>query len=158
MEYLHCVVKETLRLYALGPLLVVHESTEACIVEGFDHDYLIPAKTRLIVNAWAIRRDPRVWIQPLEFKPKRFMDKIFDIIKDPELSMILFGVGRGGFLGASMGISIVDVALRYLFHYYNWRSEDEIDMNEYFGATILRKEHLFAIPTWRLSLNALSSL
>ncbi|GLJ48363.1 hypothetical protein SUGI_1021010 [Cryptomeria japonica] len=65
---------------------------------------------------------------------------------------------RRGCPGASMGITTAEVALGYLLHYFHWRSEDEIDMNECFGAVIPRKKHLFGIPTWRLSLNALSSI
>lgn len=158
MEYLHSIVKETLRLYPLIPLLVPHESTEACIVKEHDHDYFIPEKIRLMVNAWGIGRDPQVWKDLLEFRPERFMGKNLDIIKDLELNMISFGVGRRCCPGSSMGIAIVEVALGHLFHYFNWRSYGAIYMNESFGMTIPRKEHLLGIPTCSLSLNTLSYL
>ncbi|XP_057827808.2 cytochrome P450 750A1-like [Cryptomeria japonica] len=153
MEYLHCVVKETSRLYPIGPLLIPHESTEDCLVEGPHHDYFIPTKTRLIINAWAIGRDPKVWENPFEFRPERFMDKNFDIIRDPELSMIPFGAGRRSCPGASMAIANMEIALGYLVHYLNWKCEGELDMKESFGITIPKKVHLFAIPTLRLKVN-----
>ncbi|KAH9290542.1 hypothetical protein KI387_034659, partial [Taxus chinensis] len=69
MEYLQCVVKETMRLYPAVPLLIPHESTEACTVNG----YFIPERTRILVNAWAIGRDPTVWDDPLTFRAERFV-------------------------------------------------------------------------------------
>ncbi|XP_057827800.2 cytochrome P450 750A1 [Cryptomeria japonica] len=158
MEYLHCVVKETLRLYPIGPLLIPRESTESCVVEGPHHDYFIPARTRVIINAWAIGRDPRVWKDPFEFRPERFVSKNFDIIRDLELRMIPFGAGRRGCPGASMAIANIELALVHLLHFFDWRCEGELDMRESFGSTIPRKTHLFAIPTWRLRVNAPSCL
>ncbi|PNX69352.1 cytochrome p450 71a26-like protein, partial [Trifolium pratense] len=32
--------------------------------------YDIPAGTQVIINAWAIARDPSSWDEPLEFKPE----------------------------------------------------------------------------------------
>ncbi|GLJ41926.1 hypothetical protein SUGI_0868120 [Cryptomeria japonica] len=66
--------------------------------------------------------------------------------------------GRRGCPGALMGIATIEVALGYLNHYFEWRTQEEIDMRESFGATIPRKVHLFAIPTRRSSVNAPSSL
>jgi biphenyl-4-hydroxylase len=77
MEYVKCVVKETLRLYSLAPLLLPQESTQDCTVVGF----FIPKRSKLIINAWAIERDPSLWEDPLAFNPKRFIGKSVDIVR-----------------------------------------------------------------------------
>ncbi|KAH9330332.1 hypothetical protein KI387_002440, partial [Taxus chinensis] len=130
MEYLHCVVKETLRLYPAVPLLIPHESTEDCTIKGPDHAYFVPAKTRLIVNAWAIGRDPNIWEDPLAFNPERFVGTKLDVIRNQELSMIPFGEGRRGCPGASMAIKTIEIVLAHLFHCFEWKTEGHVDMTE----------------------------
>jgi cytochrome P450 len=74
LRYLKLVIKEALRLHPPAPLLVPRESIEACELDG----YTIPARSRVIVNAFAIGRDPRYWEDAEEFKPERFED-IFNL-------------------------------------------------------------------------------
>ncbi|CAI0450809.1 unnamed protein product [Linum tenue] len=57
MDYLKAVIKESFRLHPPIPLLVPRESTQDVKVQGYD----VPEKTRVIVNAWAIGRDPKRW-------------------------------------------------------------------------------------------------
>jgi cytochrome P450 len=70
---LQAVVKETLRLHLPGLLLLPHASLdEACQVAG---RYDIPPRTKIMVNIWAMGRDPSIWERPLEFYPERFLQQ-----------------------------------------------------------------------------------
>ncbi|KAK4398532.1 cytochrome [Sesamum angolense] len=80
LSYLKAVIKETLRMYPPAPLLLPRETLEKCNIE----EYIIPAKTLVYINAWAIARDHEYWEHPNEFEPERFFntkvtssDKIF---------------------------------------------------------------------------------
>ncbi|GLJ22365.1 hypothetical protein SUGI_0421010 [Cryptomeria japonica] len=147
MEYEQCVVKETLRLYPALPLLLPHESTQDCAVGG----YFIPQRTRLIVNAWDIGRDPSLWEDPLEFKPERFMGKNIDVVRDKEyFDMLPFGTGRRGCPGAALADVTVNLVLAQLIHCFEWSVEGDLDMTEVFGASTPRSVHLLARPSLRL--------
>ncbi|KAF8114465.1 hypothetical protein N665_0037s0041, partial [Sinapis alba] len=68
LPYLKNIVLETLRLHPATPLLVPHMASEDCKVGSYN----MPRNTTLLVNAWAIHRDPNLWYDPDCFKPERF--------------------------------------------------------------------------------------
>eukprot|EP00253_Pinus_taeda_P020753 PITA_20753 len=152
MKYLHCVVKETLRLYPPVAIAIPHESVETVTVGG----YYIPKKTTLIANLWAIGRDPNVWgLDASEYKPERFMkDEHVNSTDQSDFSMIPFSAGRRGCPGAPMAIPTIELTLTQLVHIFNWRVEgdpSQLDMTEVSGASIPRQVPLFAYPTLRVS-------
>jgi len=159
MRYLQSVVKESLRLYPGGPLSAPHESTEAVIVEG----YHIPKKTLLLVNVWAIGRDPTVWGKDAsEFKPERFVEEFCghndykDLTNTQDWRMLPFGSGRRGCPGAPMALPTISLALAQLLHTFNWKVEgdpSELNMIESHAMTLEREIPLFAFPNLRLPLN-----
>ncbi|XP_038998223.1 tabersonine 16-hydroxylase 1-like [Hibiscus syriacus] len=89
LKYLKCVIKETLRLHPVFPLLLPRESSQSCEVIEFR----IPSKTRVMINAWEIGRDPNHWPQPEKFDPERFVDSSMDFM-GTNFEFIPFGTGR----------------------------------------------------------------
>ncbi|CAL8171913.1 unnamed protein product [Prunus armeniaca] len=89
--YLKGVIKETLRLYPLIPLLVPRESTQEAKIKGYD----TATRTMVLINAWTIGRDPSMWDEPEEFKPERFLKYSVDF-KGHDFQLIPFGSGRRG--------------------------------------------------------------
>lgn len=66
LPYLCCIINETLRMYPPAPLLVPHQSSEECFVEG----YRIPTNTMLLVNLWLFRMILRFGRIPENFNLK----------------------------------------------------------------------------------------
>lgn len=72
--YLKSVIKETLRLHPPAPLLLPRESWEPCRINGYE----VPMGTKVIINAWAIGRDPKYCDDPESFVPERFVGNSID--------------------------------------------------------------------------------
>ena len=152
LKYLEAIVKETLRLYPAAPLLLPHESFEACTVGG----YHVPAGTQLLVNAWAIHRDPALWERPTEFIPDRFVNGSKEMdVKGHDLELIPFGSGRRICPGMSLALIMVNHTLGRLLQSFEWFAPGgaKIDMREGLGLSMPKLVPLEAIIKPRLPLH-----
>lgn len=154
--YLKAVVKETLRLHPLVPFLVPHLSTADCQVDG----YTIPSGTRVIVNAWALGRDPKYWERPEEFAPERFLlgdggSAAGVEYKGNDFQLVPFGSGRRICPGINFAAATIEAMLANLVFHFDWElpaaettmdSTGGIDMTEVYGLTLHRKEKLLLVP------------
>jgi isoflavone 2'-hydroxylase len=129
LQYLQSIISETLRLYPAAPLLIPHMSSNDCIIGGQD----IPCNTMLLVNAWAIHRDPKVWDDATNFKPERF-----ECGKADKHKLMPFGLGRRSCPGAGLAQRTVGLALGSLIQCFEWErvGEEEVDMTEGNGITM----------------------
>ncbi|KAL0325484.1 UNVERIFIED_CONTAM: cytochrome [Sesamum radiatum] len=152
LPYLRCIINETLRLYPVGPLLVPHLSSKDCSVGGFH----IPAGTTLLVNAWAIQRDPKLWEEPEAFKPERF--KGFEGGYDG-LKFLPFGIGRRACPGSGMAMRLMGLALGTFIQCFEWKREGHnlVDLDEFTGITLSKVKPLEALYRPRSSLTSLLS-
>ncbi|GAB4859181.1 hypothetical protein Ancab_040398 [Ancistrocladus abbreviatus] len=147
LQFLKLVVKETLRLHPPVPLLIPRESTERCQIYGYE----LPAKARVLVNAWAIGRDPMMWKEADKFDPDRFLKHPIDF-KGQNFEYIPFGAGRRICPGIGFGLATVELSLASLLYHFDWslpggvRRED-LDMTETFGLSMRRKNDLYLVPT-----------
>jgi cytochrome P450 len=150
--YLQAVVKEALRLHPPSVLALPHLSVEACNVLGYE----IPPNTRVLVNIWAIGRNPISWEDAERFAPERFMQGGSMDEKVHNCEWIPFGAGRRGCPGEQLGMLVVEFALAQLLHCFDWTLPDkmkgeELDMSERFGLTVRRAQDLSAVLTPRLT-------
>lgn len=158
LVYLQAMVKETLRLHPAGPLLNRRLSAESCNVLGYE----FPKNTRVLVNAWAIGRNLKLWEDAETFKPERFMGRVgseVDANGDQSFAWLAFGAGRRTCPGRQLGTLLVEFAFAQLFHCFNWSlplddmigKNQKLDMTERFNGITLPKAHeLLAIATPRL--------
>ncbi|XP_015882508.3 phenylacetaldehyde oxime monooxygenase CYP71AN24 [Ziziphus jujuba] len=147
MDYLKCVVKETLRLHPAGPLNF-RETRESLKLGGYD----IPPKTKVILNIWAIQMDPNFWDKPEEFVPERFQNNQVDF-KGQDFQFIPFGSGRRGCPGMTFAVFQVEYVIANLLYWFDWKLPYEnngmpknLDMTETAGLVTRLKNPLVAVP------------
>ncbi|KAK3024735.1 hypothetical protein RJ639_044672, partial [Escallonia herrerae] len=146
LQYLQAVVKETLRLHPPVPFLIPRKAIHDTSFMGYD----IPKGTQVLVNAWAIGRDPKRWDDPLSFKPGRFLDSQVDY-KGKDFEVIPFGAGRRICAGISLAHRMLHYILGSLLHEFDWELESHVtretmDMTDRIGVSVRKFEPLKAVP------------
>jgi cytochrome P450 len=143
LPLLQAIVKEVFRLHPPAPLVPPRESHQRAVAYG----YQIPAGTRLIINLRALQRDPAVYESPDEFLPQRFVGRsdVNHLSGFDSYELIPFGVGRRMCPGYNLGNTLVSLMLGNLLHSYDWSLPpgQHVDMTEWFGITVCRKEPLY---------------
>ncbi|CAN1245192.1 CYP71CB1, partial [Linum grandiflorum] len=125
MRYLKAVLKES---------LTPRESSRDVRVLGYD----VPAKTRVIINAWAIARDPMIWEEPEEFRPERFLESSIDF-RGRDFELIPFGAGRRGCPGVSFATAAIEITVASLLHKFDWSAEG-LEADEATGVSSVHKK------------------
>lgn len=146
VPYMDHVIKETFRLHPAVPLLLPRETMAHIKVQGYD----IPPKRRILVNAWAIARDLKLWKNPEEFNPERFIDSPVDY-RGQHFELLPFGSGRRICPGMTMGLVTVELGLLNLLYFFDWKLPDgmtcrDIDIEEAGTLTIVKKVPLRLVP------------
>ncbi|KAJ6851445.1 premnaspirodiene oxygenase-like [Iris pallida] len=146
LDYLKMVIKETLRLHPPAPLLVPRVCRETSEVGG----YAIAEGTRVVVNAWALGRDPKHWDDAESFRPERFSEEEGLDFKGSDFRYVPFGAGRRICPGVAFGVANVELALAQLLFYFDWElpggmRPQDLDMTEAFGASIGRSSELILL-------------
>ncbi|XP_031491457.1 iridoid oxidase-like [Nymphaea colorata] len=151
LPYLRAVVKETLRLHPPLPLMVPHRAMESCTMMGYE----IPKHTQVLVNTWAIGRDPETWEDPHCFKPERFLDSAIEY-KGQHFEYLPFGSGRRMCPGMPLAHRLLPLTVAALLLSFDWVLPEgvdpsTVDMREKLGITLRRATPLRAIPLPRRS-------
>ncbi|GLJ21200.1 hypothetical protein SUGI_0388180 [Cryptomeria japonica] len=149
LKYLEAAVTETLRLHPPTPLMLPHASPDSSrVIMG----YFIPPNSHVMVNVWAVARDPNAWEKPLEFNPERFVDNPVHL-DGRDFRIIPFGAGRRMCPGYNLGLRMIHFALASFVHAFDWslppgQEAQDLDMSEKYEISIHRSVplNLFATP------------
>ena len=150
LPYIDAIIKETMRLHPVAPMLVPRLSREDCNIAGYD----ILKGTRVLVNVWTIGRDPTLWDKPNEFYPERFIGKAIDV-KGHDYELLPFGAGRRMCPGYSLGLKVIQSSLANILHGFTWKlpenmKKEDLNMEEIFGLSTPRKFPLVTVVKPRL--------
>ncbi|XP_027345087.1 licodione synthase-like [Abrus precatorius] len=159
LPYIHAIIKETMRLHPPIPM-IMRKGVEDCVVNG----NIIPKGSLVCVNIWAMGRDPKIWKNPLEFRPERFLEiEANDIdIKGQHFELLPFGSGRRGCPGMPLAARELPTIIGALIQCFEWKMLDsrgqilehgksKITMDERPGLTAPRANDLIGIPVARLN-------
>ncbi|KAL6127136.1 hypothetical protein ACLB2K_075179 [Fragaria x ananassa] len=146
MPYLKAVILEGLRRHPPGHFVLSHAVTQDVVLDG----YVVPKKGMVNFMVADIGWDEKVWEEPMEFKPERFLSggegEGVDITGSREIKMMPFGVGRR----ICPGLGLVVLHLEYFVANLVWKFEwktvegEDVDFAEKQEFTVVMKNPLKA--------------
>ncbi|KAJ9181140.1 hypothetical protein P3X46_009303 [Hevea brasiliensis] len=155
LPYLQAIVKESLRLHAPSPI-INRECTKDCKINGFD----IKAKTKVLINTYAIMRDPDKWHDPDVYIPDRFFvdstgqfDQSEMEMKRHDFSYLPFGGGRRVCPGSAHAYVLMHTTIGALVQCFDWKVKDggKIDINIANGFSGAMAPPLLCYPITRIN-------
>ncbi|KAG8486733.1 hypothetical protein CXB51_020245 [Gossypium anomalum] len=123
LPYLRAIVKETMRLHPPIPLLLPRKAEEDIEI----HNFVVPKGARVLINAWAIGRDPNFWEEPDLFVPERYIRSTIDV-KGRDFGLIPFGSGRRICPGLPLAMRMLHLTLGTLIYSFDWELEDGVTL------------------------------
>ncbi|ONK80130.1 uncharacterized protein A4U43_C01F14210 [Asparagus officinalis] len=149
MPYLKAVVVEGLRRHPPAHFILPHRAARDVKL----NNYLIPKGSEIHTNVVQLGWDEKVWEDPMEFKPERFIkgngdfsDEVVDITGSREIKMMPFGAGRRICPGYGLAMLHLEYFVANLVRKFEWRTAEgqEVDLTEGFEITTVMKNPLRA--------------
>ncbi|KAG4908934.1 hypothetical protein AAZX31_20G017500 [Glycine max] len=143
LPYLKAVILEGLRRHPPGHFVLPHAVTEDVVF----NDYLVPKNGTVNFMVAEIGWDPKVWEDPMAFKPERFMNDEgfdFDITGSKEIKMMPFGAGRRICPGYNLALLHLEYFVANLVWNFEWKVPEggDVDFSEKQEFTTVMKNAL----------------
>ncbi|CAK8571280.1 unnamed protein product [Lathyrus sativus] len=119
LPYLQAVVKETLRLHPSAPLLLPRKARIDVKICG----YTIPQGSQVLVNEWAMGRNPSIWDNPNTFFPERFLGSEINF-KGQNFQLTPFGSGRRMCPGMPLAERMLHTMLGSMINSFDWKKKN----------------------------------
>ncbi|WRX11978.1 Cytochrome P450 - like 10 [Theobroma cacao] len=131
LNYVKACAREGFRLHPVAPFNLPHVSTADATVAG----YFIPKGSHVLLSRYGLGRNPKVWDDPLKFKPERHLKdgSMCVDLTETDLRFISFSTGRRGCMAVALGTAMTVMLLARLLQGFTWRvppNEASIDLSE----------------------------
>ncbi|KAE8718095.1 hypothetical protein F3Y22_tig00110019pilonHSYRG00010 [Hibiscus syriacus] len=139
IPYLKAVVLEGLRKHPPLRFLLPHSVTKDVALNG----HLIPRNGSVNFMIGDMGMDPKVWEEPMLFKPERFLNdeedgEGFDITGSKEIKMMPFGAGRRICPAYALAILHLEYFVANLVWKFEWKARGGYDVN-------MEEQHEFSV-------------
>ncbi|KAM0995847.1 hypothetical protein ACFX13_005987 [Malus domestica] len=131
LNFVKACAREAFRLHPVAPFNVPHVSMADTTVG----DYFIPKGSHVILSRVGLGRNPKVWDEPLKFKPERHLkdDGSGVVLTESELRFISFSTGMRGCVASTLGTAMTVMLFARLLHGFTWHvppTESTIELTE----------------------------
>ncbi|CAH2037365.1 unnamed protein product, partial [Thlaspi arvense] len=121
LNYLKACCRETFRIHPSAHYVPSHAARQDTTLGG----YFIPKGSHIHVSRPGLGRNPKIWKDPLVFKPERHLEgdgitKEVSLV-ETELRFISFGTGRRGCIGVKVGTIMMVIMLARFLQGFNWK-------------------------------------
>nr|KAF6499681.1 cytochrome P450 family 1 subfamily A member 1 [Molossus molossus] len=134
-------ILETFRHSSFVPFTIPHSTTRDTSLSGF----YIPKGRCVFVNQWQINHDQKLWDDPSEFRPERFLTPNGTINKALSEQVVLFGLGKRKCIGETIARFEVFLFLAILLQQVEFSIPPgvKVDMTPIYGLSMkhARCEH-----------------
>jgi cholesterol 24(S)-hydroxylase len=145
MNYLQCVMMESLRIYPIIPSI-----SRGCIEDTYipEADVTLPKGLVLIIPLIVVNRDPDIWENPHEFQPSRF-EKIGNDFASPKHGYFPFGFGIRTCLGNTFAQIESAIVLCKLMSKYTFSPDPKFKIEIQAGISLVTSNGMNVILTPR---------
>ncbi|XP_050451728.1 cytochrome P450 4g15-like [Cataglyphis hispanica] len=126
MNYLENVIKETLRLFPIAPL-IARELSEDINIKYQTGEIILPKGADVVIQIMAAHRNEKHWPNPLVFDPDRFLPE--DIGKSDSFYMP-FSLGPRNCIGGKYAMILMKVFLSTLVRTFVFKIDESIQIDQ----------------------------
>ena len=116
LNYLKSCIREAFRIHPYHALNLPHVAMVDTTIAG----YTIPKDSHILLSRLGLGRNPKIWSEPLEFRPERHLNTVNVLLTKPGLRFISFSSGRRGCPGISLGTSITMMLFARMLQAFTW--------------------------------------
>ncbi|XP_050452051.1 cytochrome P450 4C1-like isoform X2 [Cataglyphis hispanica] len=126
MNYLENVIKETLRLFPVGPL-IARELTEDINIRYQTREIILPKDADVVIQIMTAQRNKKYWPNPLVFDPDRFLP---ENIRKSDSFYMPFSLGSRNCMGEKYAMILMKVFLSTLVRTFVFKIDESIQIDQ----------------------------